>query len=264
MRSASYPIVDVHQHTGPWPFPGKWGGIELNLDLMERRGIDAAITSSTEAIADDMVAGNARLAEDLARLGNPARAPHLAGHHHLYGYVTVNPRYLELSARQIETYGPEPQFVGFKIHTGYSATPMGDPRMAELFAMLEPHRKPLLIHTWGEGAVRALAGLVQRHPPLPVIAAHAGGDAWREAIQVAANAPNLYLDFCVSSPERGRIERAIARLGPGQVLFGTDATLFDPQYMLACFQEADIDEEHLPLVMGGNAMRLFGIEMYQK
>jgi predicted TIM-barrel fold metal-dependent hydrolase len=249
VRSADYPIIDVHQHTGPWPFPGKWGGIELNLDLLERRGLDAAITSSTEAIVDDMVAGNARLAEDLARC--PA----------LYGYVTVNPRYPKLSLQQIETYGTTPRFVGFKIHTGYSATPMGDPRMGDLFAVLEVYRKPLLIHTWGEGAVRALAGLVQRYPQLPVIAAHAGADAWREAIQAAAHAPNLYLDFCVSSPERGRIERAIAALGPGQVLFGTDATLFDPQYMLACFQEADIADEHLPLVMGGNAIRLFGLEV---
>jgi predicted TIM-barrel fold metal-dependent hydrolase len=252
MRSASYPIIDVHQHTGPWPFPGQWGGIELNLDLMERRGLDVAITSSTEAIVDDMVTGNACLAEDLARL---------TGHSHLFGYVTVNPLFLEQSVREIETYLAAPRFIGFKIHTGYSATPIGDPRMGDLFALLEGYGKPLLIHTWGSGAVRALAGLVQRHPQLPVIAAHAGGDAWREAIQVAANAPNLYLDFCVSSPERGRIERAITTLGPGQVLFGTDATLFDPQYMLACFQEADIADEHLPLVMGGNAMRLFGIEV---
>ena len=252
MKAASYPIVDVHQHTGPWPFPGKWGGIELNLDLMARRGIDVAITSSTEAIVDDMVAGNARLAEDLARLTGLPR---------LFGYVTVNPRYPELSLQQIESYGAAPHFVGFKIHTGYSATPMGDPRMGELFALLEGYRKPLLIHTWGEGAVRALAGLLQRHPGLPVIAAHAGADAWREAIQIAASAPNLYLDFCVSSPERGRIERAIATLGPGQVLFGTDATLFDPQYMLSCFREAEIAEEHRPLVMGGNAAHLFGIEI---
>jgi predicted TIM-barrel fold metal-dependent hydrolase len=213
---------------------------------MERRGIDAAIISSTEAIVDDLVAGNAHLAEDIA--GRP----------NLFGYVTVNPQDLDLSTQQLETYDAVPSFVGAKIHTNYSGTPMGDPRMADVFAVLASYRKPLLIHTWGAGAVRALARLARRYPELPVIAAHAGADAWREAIREAAQTPNLYLDFCVSSPEPSRIERALAALGPEQVMFGTDATLFDPQYMISCFQEADIAAQDLPLVMGGNAARVFG------
>jgi hypothetical protein len=70
MHQAAFPIVDVHQHVGPWPFAGKWGGIELNLAYLERRGIDAAIISSTKAIVDDVVAGNQRLAEDIAGHAN--------------------------------------------------------------------------------------------------------------------------------------------------------------------------------------------------
>jgi predicted TIM-barrel fold metal-dependent hydrolase len=154
-----------------------------------------------------------------------------------------------------------PQFVGVKVHTGYAATPMGDPRMADLFAVLEPYRKPLLIHTWGVGAVRALSTLAARYPALPIIVAHAGADAWREAIVAAVQAPNLYLDFCLSSPERGRIERAVATLGPERVMFGSDATLFDPLYMLSCFREADILDRDRPLVMGDNTIRVFGLEL---
>jgi predicted TIM-barrel fold metal-dependent hydrolase len=247
MSGAAYPIVDVHQHTGRWPFAGKWGGIEQNLRYMERRGIDAAIVSSTEAIVDDMVAGNRRLAEDIAE------------HDSLYAYLTVNPRYLDLSRREIEAYRDHPRFVGFKVHTSYSDTAMGEPRMADLFAMLEEHGKPLLIHTWGAGAVRSLAGLAQRYPQLPILVAHAGGDAWREAIEVAQRNPNLHLDFAISSPERERIERAVAALGAERVMFGSDATLFDPLYMLSCFAEAEMAEHDRALVMGGNALRLFGL-----
>jgi predicted TIM-barrel fold metal-dependent hydrolase len=249
MSDAGYPIVDVHQHSGPWPFAGKWGGIEQNVLYMKRRGIDAAIISSTEAIVDDMVAGNRHLAADIAE------------HSNLYAYVTVNPRYLDLSQCEIEAYRDHPGFVGFKVHTSYSATGMGEPRMADLFALLEGHVKPLLIHTWGAGAVHSLAGLAQRHPRLPVVVAHAGGDAWREAIEAARQVPTLYLDFALSSPERGRIERAIAALGPERVMFGSDATLFDPLYMLSCFAEADIADEDRLLVMGGNALRVFGLHL---
>lgn len=248
MSDAGYPIVDVHQHSGPWPFSGKWGGIEQNLRYLELRGIDAAVISATEAIVDDMLAGNGRLAEDIA------------GHDSLYAYLTVNPRYLNLSQHEVETYQHHPRFVGFKVHTSYSATAMAEPRMADLFSLLEGQGKPLLIHTWGAGAVRSLASLGERHPWLPIVVAHAGGDAWREMIEAARHVPNLYLDFALSSPERGRIERAVAALGPERIVFGSDATLFDPLYMLSCFAEADIAAADRPLVMGGNALRVFGLE----
>jgi hypothetical protein len=241
-------VIDVHQHVGPWPFPGKWDGIELNLELMERRGIDVAIISSTEAIVDDTVAGNARLADDLA------------GHPNLLGYVTLNPRFPELSSRQIEKYAGHPQFVGFKIHTSYSGTAMGEPRMAALFESMAASPRPLLIHTWGAAAVGALAALARRHPQLPIVLAHAGGDAWREAIAAARAQPNLWLEFAASSPERTRIERAVEALGAERVLFGTDATLFDPQYMLSCFAEAQIPDASRSLIMGGNAAQLFGLD----
>jgi len=243
-----YPIVDVHQHVGPWPFPGTWGGIRENLRLNARCGIDRAIISSAQAIVDDVVAGNARLVEDIA------------GHPELLAYVTLNPRYPELSRSEIARYADHPQCVGYKVHTNYSGTPMGEPRMAALFALMAETPRPLLIHTWGVGAVRALAGLAERFPHLPIMVAHAGGDAWREAILAAERTPNLYLDFALSTPERGRIERAVATLGPERVLFGTDATLFDPQYMLSCFAEAEVMDDSRPLVMGGNAKRIFGLE----
>jgi predicted TIM-barrel fold metal-dependent hydrolase len=248
MTQKSLPIIDVHEHNGPWPFAGKWGGIELNLRLMERRGIDLAIISSTEGIVDDMVAGNQRLADGMA------------GHQNLFGYVVVNPRYPDLSRRELERHHANPQFVGFKIHTGYSATPPSEPSMADLFTMIEPYHKPLLIHTWGAADVQSLAALSLRFPQLSVIVAHSGGPAWREAIRAAQQVSNLYLDFCASDVERGRIERAVATLGPERVLFGTDSTLFDPLYMLSCFREADIADEHRPLIMGGNALRVFRLE----
>ena len=221
--------------------------IELNLQLMERRGIDVAIISSAEAIVDDMVAGNARLAGDLA------------GHPNLFGYVTLNPRFLDLSVREMERYADHPQFVGYKIHTNYSGTAMGEPRMAALFEIMAESPRPLLIHTWGAGAVSALAALAARHPQLPIVVAHAGGDAWRKAIAAAQAQPNLWLEFAASLPERTRIERAIEALGVERVLFGTDSTLFDPQYMLSCFAEAQIPDSLRPQIMGGNAVKLFGL-----
>jgi len=245
----SYLLVDAHQHNGPWPFPGRYGGAGLNLHYMKRQGIAAVIISSTEAIVSDMVAGNAHLAAEIA------------GHAGLYAYVVVNPNDLALSCQQMDHYYANPQFVGAKIHPSYAGHPLSSPKQAALVAEIATRGRPALIHTWGAGEVRALAALAQRHPQWNVLMAHGGGDAWREAIAVAADTPNIYLEFCCSAVERGKVERAVERLGAARVLFGSDATLFDPCYMLGMYEEAELSPDDLPLVMGQNAIRLFGLEV---
>ena len=238
-------VVDVHQHVGPWPFAGATGGIALNLGLMERRGIDIAIISSTRAVVQEMVLGNTELAQDLA--GKPS----------LYGYVTLNPTWRSLCDQEIERFAGNPQFVGYKIHCAYSGCAMGDPRVAAVFNLLEPLMRPLLIHTWGTTEVASLQRLAEKHPRLPIIMAHAGGDAWRAGIAAASACPNLYLDFACSTPYTGAIQRALDTLGPTQIVFGSDSTLFDPLYMKVQFDRLVLSEQDRSLIMGGNAQRLF-------
>jgi len=240
-------VLDVHQHSGPWPFCAKTGGIELNLELMHRRGIDTAIISSARAILEDCTIGNAELARDLE------------GHTNLYGYVVVNPNLPEVTQVEIKRYADNPRFVGFKVHSNYAGCSIGDARMVTLLDVLAPLAKPVLLHTWGAGEVLALQHQAERHPGLSLIMAHAGADAWRVAIQSAQKCANLYLDFTSSTPYSGALQRAVDVLGPGQVLLGTDSTLFDPLYMLAQFQRLDISDKERGLIMAGNAQRIFNL-----
>jgi len=94
---------------------------------------------------------------------------------------------------------------------------------------------------------------------LRAIVAHADGDDWRQGIAVARARPNLYLDFACSTPHRGAVARALAELGSERVVFGTDATLFDPLYMKAIYDHTNMSPSARALVMGGNAERLFGL-----
>ena len=248
MTEQAFPIVDTHQHVDPWPFAGRWGGIELNVRLNQLRRIDIAIISSGQAIVHDMVEGNARLAEALE------------GHPQLYGYVTVNPTVLELSRKELERYADNPKFIGAKIHTHYSGCPLGDPRLDLMLELLEEWGKPLLLHTWGKTAISHLDTLAQRHPSLPILVAHAGGDAWRDAIAVAQKRPNLYLDFVCSTPYAGSITRGLRILGAKRIVFGTDATLFDPLYMKSIYDHTPMTPEERRLIMGGNALRILGLD----
>lgn len=238
-------VVDVHQHAGPWPFAGTTGGIALSLRLMERRGIDIAIISSARAVVQEMVLGNTELAQDIA--GKP----------NLYGYVTLNPTWRSLCEQEIEHFAENPRFVGYKIHAGYSGCTMSDPRVAAIFDLLEPLARPVLIHTWGTAEVASLQCLAEKHPQLPIIMAHAGADAWRAGIAAASACPNLFLDFACSTPYTGAIQCALDTLGPMQVVFGSDSTLFDPLYMKVQFDRLVLPDQDRYLVMGGNAQRLF-------
>ncbi|MCC7355641.1 MAG: amidohydrolase family protein [Anaerolineae bacterium] len=240
-------IIDVHTHIGSWPFPGRYqgGDVCLNLELMQRSGIALSILSSTRAIVNNMEAGNAELAGVLARYAN------------LRGYVVVNPRRLADSLHEVDRYAARPGFVGVKIHPHYCQTSIGSQPMVALFAELAERGRPVLIHTWGESEVGALVDLAARHPGLPIIAGHAGADAWRPLVEVAPRLPNLYLEFCYSVPLRERIERAVAATDGRQVLFGSDATLFDPAYGLAAYNAAPMTAEQRERVMSLNALALF-------
>lgn len=242
-------VLDAHQHFGPWPFPGHWGGIDVNLDLMARRGIDIAIISSTRAIVENMERGNAELIEAVT------------AHNSLYGYITLNPTKIEASRRELLRYKNMARMVGVKIHTHYSGCAMGDPRTARAIEMAAEASLPVLIHTWGVAAVAALECIAARLPDARILMAHAGGDAWREGIAAAEQQSNLYLDFTCSTPYAGAIERAIAILGAERVLFGTDATLFDPAYMRARFDAISMTTAQRNMIMGANALSIFGISV---
>jgi predicted TIM-barrel fold metal-dependent hydrolase len=244
----SYRLIDPHQHNGQWPFPGRFDSIEMNLYYMKRYHISAAIISSTEAIVSDMVGGNARL------------AGYIAGKPGLYGYVVVNPNDLRLSCQQMDRYYANQQFVAAKIHPAYAGQSISSSKMAPLIAEIAARGKPALIHTWGAAEVRALGALAQRHPQWRVLMAHGGGDAWRDALVVAKDTPNIYLEFCCSAVESQKVERAVEALGPDRICFGSDATLFDAGYMLAMYEEAALSPEARAKVMGGNALNLFGLE----
>lgn len=156
-------IIDVHGHWGPWPFHLDVGDVSLNIELMDRYGIDLQVVSAAEAVVYDAVKGNAALAEVLI---NQPR---------LFGYAVVNPNRLERSAEDLRDCLSTGRFLGAKIHTTYPGVTIGEPLMADAFDMLDEANVPLLLHTWGKD-VALLPGMLENRPNLRVIVGHA---AWR-------------------------------------------------------------------------------------
>ncbi|MFI6595416.1 amidohydrolase family protein [Nonomuraea sp. NPDC050536] len=239
-------IIDVHAHWGPWFFTMDVAG--LSLAAMDRYGIDVSIVSATEAVIYDAPAGNRALAGFLA---TPTAA-------RLYGYVTINPRRLAEGERDLRELLPTGRFVGVKIHTDYTGSPI--PRLREALALVAEAGCPALVHTWG-ASVLDLAQVCLDTPGLRVIAGHMGADGHRYAIEAASGCDRLYLEPCYSHAPAGRIAEVVAGVDPRRLLFGTDSTLIDPASAYGAMAAADLDPETAELIAWRNAADLFDIPL---
>ncbi|MEU4228023.1 amidohydrolase family protein [Nonomuraea sp. NPDC026600] len=241
-------IIDVHAHWGPWFFTMDVAG--ATLATMDRYGIDRAVVSSTEAVIYDAPAGNRALATALGGQND--------GPERLFGYVTVNPRRLREADRDLRAYLPTGRFVGVKIHTDYTGSPVTSPQLRDALELVASAGCPALVHTWG-ASVLDLAQVCLDTPGLRVISGHMGADGFRYAIEAARACDRLYLEPCWSHAPAGRIAEVAANVDARQLLFGTDSTLIDPSSAFGAVAAANLTGETAERVAWRNAADLFGL-----
>lgn len=246
-RRLGGPKIDVHGHIGPWPFPMRdcWAA-DLEK-LMRKCGIERAIISSTEAIVNDFIEGNAVLARELEKSDM------------LLGYVTVNPHRIEQSVQEMDKYLKLPKFVGVKLHPAYAGVSIDSEAVRRLAAEVAKRNVPFLIHTWGYGEPSKILKLAEDYPGMPIIMGHGGAVAWREAIEVLGKTSNVYTEFCTSQCHIGKVRETIRAVGYDRILFGTDLGLFDPTHVLGTYEEAELNVEEEAAIMRDNAAKLFGL-----
>ena len=240
--------IDMHTHLGQWWFPiPNTGTAESLLRLCDRYDIRRIVASSTQAIAYDMRAGNAEMAEAAEK------------HERILGYCYCNAKFLEESCEEMDTYLALDSFVGVKVHASYSACGTGDPRMYDLIAEIAKRTSLLKIHNGGAEVGRHLAAHAQAHPDLNIIIAHALASDYQTAADLAAEHGNLYLDFCSSWSYRGKVEYAVDKCGASKIVFGSDMDLLDPAFTLGAFEGADLTDEQRQSIYYDNAARLLGL-----
>ncbi len=126
---------------------------------------------------------------------------------------------------------------------------------------------------WAEP--RLLDPVAAAFPDLPILAAHTGNELWRELLEVASRRPSVHCDLSGwqlrlhKSPDslHAEVREVLDVLAADRVLWGTDAPYFralvsDDDWVRA-FTEAPpgtYTEGELEALLGGNAVRLFGLE----
>jgi predicted TIM-barrel fold metal-dependent hydrolase len=237
------PVIDVHGHlgAGPWLNADR----DAALRVMQRARIDTMVVSSHLAVSSNFAEGNYKLKAALE--GVPQ----------LLGYLVINPTYVEQSITEMRRYLSDSKFVGVKLHPDASEQPLDSAATLEVVNSYRRHSKPLLVHAWGTGQVRALETLAAAAPTVKMIVAHAGGDAFAECVALATRQLNLLLEPFTGGSESGKVEEAVAKLGAHRVLFGTNFPRLNPGVALGMLADARVSDVDRALILGGNAQKLF-------
>ncbi len=147
-------------------------------------------------------------------------------HHRAFGFVYLNPNHLQVSLDELNRCVRDGPMVGVKLWVARRAnTPELDPIIERAAAL----KAVIFQHTWfktdsnlaGESTPMDLAELARRHPSVPIICGHTGGN-WEIGIRTIRGVKNLYADLAGSDPTAGFVEIAVRELGPGRIIYGSD------------------------------------------
>jgi predicted TIM-barrel fold metal-dependent hydrolase len=240
-------IIDTHAHLGDWMFPIPSVSPEKLLSYMDFYQIEHSVISSSSAICYDFMAGNRELLESIKQYSR------------LWGYIVLNPHYLEESFEELEKYHDESKFVGLKFHPEQQAYRLNGKNAIKLLKHISDTRAelPILIHTFGKELVQNIGEIAALFPNLKIIMAHMGGDIWQEGIDMASYYANVYLDPCCSFADADKIKTAVKTLGAERILLGSDQTLFDPGFTIGMLRDAEITENQAERISYQNALQLF-------
>jgi uncharacterized protein len=181
-------------------------------------------------------------------------------HHRAFGFAYLNPQHLEESLAEIDRCIRDGPMVGIKLWVARRCSaPELDPivrRAAALNALI-------FQHTWlkatgnlqNESTPMDMAELAARHPDVPLICGHAGGD-WEAGIRAVRPHRNVYADLGGGDPAAGFVEMAVRELGANRILFGSDAGGRSFASQLAKVVGADIPEAARKQILGANLKRL--------
>lgn len=242
-------IIDSHMHLGDCRVFGCNITENELMETLDRHAVSAALTQPYPGASDEAEV-HKRIYELSKRY--PDR---------IFGLASVNPhmdkaQYQDKIRKYTEEYG----FKGVKLHTiGHALHPMS----ADGRTVVETAAKlgiPVNVHT-GPGAPFSLPSLLlpiaKQYPETKFVLAHAGaGFFFGEALMVAQQCPNVYLEMSWCSVED--VAGAITAIGSERVMFGSDSLMNIPSG-LAVFRALPLTAEQENDVYWRTAATVFGL-----
>ncbi len=179
-------------------------------------------------------------------------------------YTTVNPNFTAHALKEIAA-GAERGALGIKLAASRRAS---DALLDPICEEAARRGVPILQHIWqhrrgevpGQEISDALdlMALAARHPTVRFILAHIGGGGdWAHSLRALPDAPNIWVDLSGSGVDRGMLELAVASVGPGRILWGTDLTMDTGLAKLRALTSMGLSEDDLASIRWKNAAKIF-------
>ena len=178
----------------------------------------------------------------------------------LFGFAYLNAQYPEACVKEIDRCIQQGPMVGIKLWVGRKCSDQDlDPiirRCGDLKALIYQH-------TWlkvagnlpGESTPMDLARLAKRHPTVPIICGHTGGE-WTRGIRAVRSAQNVSIGIGGGEPQAGFVEMAVRELGAKRIIYGSDAGGRSFATQLSKVYGARIADADKRLILGGNLRRM--------
>ncbi|MBP5661935.1 MAG: amidohydrolase [Clostridia bacterium] len=156
---------------------------------------------------------------------------------------------------------------GVKLHPDIQQFAIDDPACDDIYALCSEADLPILMHMgdrrFAYSHPRQLLDVMKRFPRLRVCGAHLGGwSVWKEAVDLLAGTPNLFVDTCSSFAwlTQSDAYRIIRAYGADRVMFGTDYPMWDAQKELEFLTALPLAEDEKRQILSENACALWRID----
>jgi predicted TIM-barrel fold metal-dependent hydrolase len=181
-------------------------------------------------------------------------------HHRAFGFVYLSPKYLEFSLQEFDRCVRSGPMVGVKLWVAQRASAREVGPIIEAAAAMNA---VIFQHSWhkttgnlpGESEPWDVATLAERHPKVPLILGHTGGE-WETGLRAVRHLPNVSVDLAGSDPTAGLVEAAVREVGAARVIYGSDAGGRSFASQLGKVMGASIDEAARRAILGENLKRM--------
>ncbi len=255
-------IIDAHLHVGS---AGQLSVADPTVGhivaLMDRLGIARAIGSDHTALLEGGGTGLARMMRAFEESQG-----------RVHGLAVVDPRAASKCLGELERSLDWKGLAGIKIHPSCHQTPADDPSYGPVWQFASSHDLTILAHSWSVSDYNPSQALsvpgrferwVREFPTVRLVLGHAGGrgSGRPEAIRLANECANVYLDFAGDIYCYRLIETLVQAVASTKILFGSDFPWTGPSDHLSRVLLADVGDGDKARILRLNAMNAYQVKM---